>query len=88
MSSAAKTCIIGAGASGLAVAKAFVEQGIAFDVLEREPDLGGLWNAGTQAGLVYESTHLVSSRDSTGWADFPTQIIPVMSVSSAISRIM
>ncbi len=74
MSGTAKTCIIGAGASGLAVAKTLVERGIAFDVLERESDLGGLWNASTHAGLVYESTHLVSSRDSTGWADFPMKV--------------
>ena len=66
-----RACIIGAGASGLAVAKTFVARGIAFDLLERESDIGGLWNAGTGAGLVYEGTHLVSSRDSTGFADFP-----------------
>jgi dimethylaniline monooxygenase (N-oxide forming) len=74
MNGTATTCIIGAGASGLAVAKTFVERGIPFDLLERESDLGGLWNAGTNAGLVYESTHLVSSRDSTGWADFPMKV--------------
>jgi dimethylaniline monooxygenase (N-oxide forming) len=74
MNGTATTCIIGAGASGLAVAKTFVARGIAFDLLERESDLGGLWNASTAAGLVYESTHLVSSRDSTGWADFPMKV--------------
>lgn len=68
---AGRTCIIGAGASGLAAAKNLVARGIAFDLLEREADIGGLWNAGTNAGLVYEGTHLVSSRDSTGFADFP-----------------
>ncbi|HEX5999057.1 MAG TPA: NAD(P)-binding protein, partial [Hyphomicrobiaceae bacterium] len=39
-----KYCIIGAGASGLAAAKTFVERGIPFDCLEREADIGGLWN--------------------------------------------
>ena len=47
---AAKYCIIGAGASGLAVAKNFKLNGIAFECLEREADIGGLWNIDTQTG--------------------------------------
>jgi cation diffusion facilitator CzcD-associated flavoprotein CzcO len=64
-------CIIGAGASGLAVAKNFAERGIPFDCLEREQDIGGLWNFATQSGIVYETTHLVSSISSTGYDDLP-----------------
>jgi len=64
-------CIIGAGASGLAVAKSFVERGIPFECLEREPDIGGLWNSATESGIVYETTHLVSSISSTGFDDLP-----------------
>ncbi len=64
-------CIIGAGASGIAVAKSFVERGIAFDLLEREPDLGGLWNFSTKSGIVYESTHLVSAITTTAFEDYP-----------------
>jgi hypothetical protein len=64
-------CIIGAGASGLAVAKNFVQRGIPFDCLEREPDIGGLWNFATESGIVYETTHLVSSISSTGFDDLP-----------------
>ena len=43
-----KVCIIGAGSSGLAAAKTFAERGIPFDCLEREPDIGGLWNEDTE----------------------------------------
>jgi flavin-binding monooxygenase-like protein len=64
-------CIIGAGASGLAVAKSFVERAIPFDCLEREQDIGGLWNIATPSGVVYETTHLVSSISSTGFDDLP-----------------
>lgn len=64
-------CIIGAGASGLAVAKNFKQRGIPFDCLEREPDIGGLWNIATDSGIVYETTHLVSSISSTGYDDLP-----------------
>lgn len=66
-----KLCIIGAGASGLAVAKNFIERDIPFDCLERAPDIGGLWNISTDSGIVYESTHLVSSISSTGFEDLP-----------------
>ena len=64
-------CIIGAGASGLAVAKTFVERGIAFDCLEREQDIGGLWNIATPSGIVYETAHLISSISSTGFDALP-----------------
>jgi cation diffusion facilitator CzcD-associated flavoprotein CzcO len=65
-----KFCIVGAGASGLAVAKNFVQRNIPFDVIEREADLGGLWNIATPSGIVYESTHLVSCITSTGFDEF------------------
>ncbi|MGE3065762.1 MAG: flavin-containing monooxygenase [Hyphomicrobiaceae bacterium] len=66
-------CIIGAGASGLAVAKNFKQRGIPFDCLERASDIGGLWNIETPYGTVYETTHLVSSISSTGYDDFPME---------------
>ena len=66
-----KVCIVGAGSSGLAAAKTFKERGIPFDCLEREHDIGGLWNDATPTGVVYETTYLVSSRDYTGFEDYP-----------------
>jgi cation diffusion facilitator CzcD-associated flavoprotein CzcO len=66
-----KFCIIGAGASGLAAAKNFIERDIPFDCLERAADIGGLWNIATDSGIVYETTHLVSSISSTGFDDLP-----------------
>src|SRR5262249_3071247 len=66
-----KVCIIGAGSSGLAVAKTFSERGIPFDCLEREGDIGGLWNEATNTGVVYDTTYLVSSRRYTGFEDYP-----------------
>jgi len=64
-------CIVGAGAAGLAVAKNFKQRGIAFDCYERESDIGGLWNADTPSGVVYDTAHMVSSRDQTAFDDFP-----------------
>lgn len=66
-----KIAIIGAGPSGLAAAKVFKERGIPFDCLEREGDIGGLWNPETGTGVVYDTTFLVSSRKFTAFEDFP-----------------
>jgi cation diffusion facilitator CzcD-associated flavoprotein CzcO len=68
---AIRFCIVGAGAAGLAVAKNFKQRGIPFDCFERETDIGGLWNAETPSGVVYDTAHMVSSRDMTAFDDFP-----------------
>lgn len=68
MSAASKTkryCVIGAGFGGLGVAKAFVDYGIEFDCFDKNEDLGGNWLNG-----VYDSTHIISSRDTTAYGDF------------------
>jgi len=62
-------CIIGAGASGLAVAKTFAERGIPFDCFEAEGDVGGLWNL-KSPHAVYGSTYLNSSKKLTRYPDF------------------
>ena len=59
-------CVIGAGYAGNGVAKAFKDAGIPYDHLERNDAIGGNWYDG-----VYDSTHIISSRDTTGYGDFP-----------------
>ena len=49
------------------------QRGIPFDCLEREADLGGLWNIATRSGIVYETTHLVSASYSTAYDDMPME---------------
>ena len=51
------------------MAKNFAQRGIPFDCLERERDIGGLWNIATPSGIVYETAHLISSISSTGFDD-------------------
>lgn len=58
--------VIGAGPVGLAVAKALLQHGIAYEQLEADDDLGGNWYHG-----VYETAHIISSRKTTEYADFP-----------------
>ncbi|MEX2172802.1 MAG: NAD(P)-binding domain-containing protein [Pirellulaceae bacterium] len=64
-------CILGAGASGLAVAKNFAQRGLSVEVLESEDDVGGNWYYGRRCSSVYASTHLISSKRMTQFADFP-----------------
>ncbi|MEM8944136.1 MAG: NAD(P)-binding domain-containing protein [Planctomycetota bacterium] len=70
-STADKICVLGAGTSGLTVAKNFLQAGIPFDCLERENDIGGNWNYGKPNSSVYASTHLISSKKLTEYTDFP-----------------
>ncbi|MGH7477017.1 MAG: flavin-containing monooxygenase [Longimicrobiales bacterium] len=67
----ARVCVVGAGAAGLAAARNLLAEGFDVRVLEREPDLGGVWNYGLPAGRVYRSTHMISSKPFTQFPDFP-----------------
>jgi len=71
LSTADRFCILGAGTSGLAVAKNFLQGEIPFDCLEREDDIGGNWNFGKPHSSVYASTHLISSKRLTEYTDYP-----------------
>ena len=51
-------------------AKNLKEAGLAVDVLEREDDLGGVWNYGKPGGRVYQSTRMISSKKFTQFPDF------------------
>jgi cation diffusion facilitator CzcD-associated flavoprotein CzcO len=58
--------IIGAGFSGLGMAAAMQRHGRPFEVVEADDDLGGNWYHG-----VYDSVHIISSRQTTGYAEWP-----------------
>jgi flavin-binding monooxygenase-like protein len=58
--------VIGAGPVGLAMAKALLQHGIRYQQLEADDDLGGNWYHG-----VYDSAHIISSKKTTEYADFP-----------------
>jgi hypothetical protein len=61
-----KLAVIGAGPVGLAVARALRQARIPYEQLEARDDLGGNWYQG-----VYESAHIISSKKTTEYADFP-----------------
>ena len=64
-------CVVGAGAAGLAAARHLKAAGIPFEVLERERDVGGIWDASLPHSPVYRSAHLISSKPLTQFPDFP-----------------
>lgn len=66
-----KYLIIGAGSSGLTVARAFKQRQIPYECVEREDDVGGNWYYGKPGSSVYRSTHLISSKPMTEYPDFP-----------------
>jgi hypothetical protein len=63
--------IIGAGPSGLSAARALQKAGIAFDGYEASTGVGGLWDIENPRSTMYESAHLISSRTTTEFAEFP-----------------
>lgn len=68
-----KTCIIGAGSSGIAAAKVFTEYGIPFDCLEKSDRVGGNWVFQNPNGMssAYRSLHINTSRDKMAYSDYP-----------------
>jgi thioredoxin reductase len=58
-------CVVGAGAAGLAAVKVLTERGFAVDCFERTDRIGGHWHTD------YESLHLITSRDLSGFAGYP-----------------
>ncbi len=58
-------CVIGAGAAGLAALQMLTANGLDVDCFERSGRVGGHWHTD------YESLHLITSRDVSGFKGFP-----------------
>ncbi len=63
--------VIGAGPSGLAAARNLQRFGIPWQGYEVADDVGGLWDIDAPRSTVYESAHLISSRTTTEFTEFP-----------------
>jgi len=66
-------CIIGAGSSGVAAAKALHAQGVAVEGFEIGSDIGGMWRYQNDNGLssAYRSLHIDTSGGNLGYPDHP-----------------
>jgi cation diffusion facilitator CzcD-associated flavoprotein CzcO len=58
-------CLIGAGAAGLGALKVLRDEGVSVDCFERSDRVGGHWHSD------YESLHLITPRDSSGFEGCP-----------------
>ena len=63
--------VIGAGPSGLAAARNLQRFGIPWTGYELAAGVGGLWDIDGPRSTVYESAHLISSKRTTEFAEFP-----------------
>lgn len=66
-----RVCVIGAGPAGLATARALAKEGLLYDQFERHQDVGGVWDIDGEYTNMYESAHLISSKRSTEFDDYP-----------------
>lgn len=66
-----KFCIIGGGPIGLGIAKSFKDADLAFDIIEKERDFGGLWGMDYACGKVYPTVHLDTPKSKTEYAHYP-----------------
>jgi cation diffusion facilitator CzcD-associated flavoprotein CzcO len=68
-----RACVIGAGSSGIAAAKALYEARIPFDCFERGPRLGGMWVFENPNGLsgAYRTLEMNTSGPRMSYSDFP-----------------
>lgn len=65
------TLVIGAGPAGLAAVKSLKQAGLPVEGVEKNSDVGGQWLYGAAPSAVYASTHLISSKGTTAYADYP-----------------
>jgi cation diffusion facilitator CzcD-associated flavoprotein CzcO len=63
--------VIGAGPGGLAAARWLTACGITFDLVERQRDVGGIWDIRAPGSPMYESAHFISSKTLSAFRDLP-----------------
>jgi cation diffusion facilitator CzcD-associated flavoprotein CzcO len=68
-----RTCVIGAGVSGLTAGKALTDWGIPYSCFESSDDVGGNWYFRNPNGRssAYRSLHIDTSKPSISFKDFP-----------------
>jgi thioredoxin reductase len=68
-----KVCVIGAGPSGITAAKNLKDEGMEVVVYDQGIEVGGNWVFTEEIGhsSVFETTHIISSKTLSEYADFP-----------------
>jgi cation diffusion facilitator CzcD-associated flavoprotein CzcO len=70
---AMRTCVIGAGISGLTVGKMLTDYGVPYECFDTSDRIGGNWAFGNPNGhsSAYESLHIDTSKHQLSFRDFP-----------------
>lgn len=68
-----RAAVVGAGPSGIAAARALIDEGITPVVFEQGDRIGGNWVFRPEVGhsSVYRTTHIISSKTLSAYDDFP-----------------
>ncbi|HEY5709842.1 MAG TPA: NAD(P)-binding domain-containing protein [Solirubrobacterales bacterium] len=68
-----KTCLVGAGASGITTARSLAARGVPFDWFEKGDRVGGIWAFENESGLssAYRQLHINVSRARIEFSDHP-----------------
>ncbi|WP_416985993.1 FAD-dependent oxidoreductase [Streptomyces sp. T028] len=62
-----RVAVVGAGPSGLIMARQLKHRGVDVVVYERHSDVGGIWDPENPGSPVYESAHFISSKYTSGF---------------------
>lgn len=68
---ARRYCVVGAGPSGMIMARNLLHEGVPFDWYERNPDFGGIWDPDHEGSPMYDSCHFISSKYTSGFYGAP-----------------
>ena len=63
--------VVGAGPAGLLAARSLKAAGIPYDQVERNPDVGGIWDIRNDWSPMYESAHFISSKTVSNLPGYP-----------------
>lgn len=75
MSGGEEVCVVGAGASGIAAARALARRGVPFDWVEARDRVGGIWAFdGGDSSSAYSHLHINVSRGRIEFADLPMPV--------------
>jgi Flavin-binding monooxygenase-like len=66
-----KYLIIGAGPGGISAGISLKKHHIAFDIIDKGAQIGGIWDINRPDTPMYESAHFISSKTQSGFSDFP-----------------
>lgn len=66
--------VIGAGPAGLGVAAELQDQGFDVTIYERHSAIGGVWDIENPGSPLYDSAHLISSRQRSAFRGYPMPV--------------